>query len=179
MKTKITAALWSVLLSVASFAQINGSGKIISKNYDFRDFDKINFNDLNGKIDIEVGKTWSIQVDIDDNLENLLDVSKDEKEHLLKISFSGNRNNQLYIENTNIKIKITMPEASVIRQDGNADINIRNIKGRYFRIENVSNGNAIISGQVDKLDVVHTGNGNIDAKKLTSKTAIVNSAGKW
>ena len=177
MKTKIGTLLLGILLCATASGQIKGSGKIVFKNYDFKNFDKIDFKDLNANIEVAIGKPWSVKIDIDDNLTDLLEFQNDAKSHTLKISFSGNRNNRLYIENTNIKIRITMPEASVITQQGNSDLSIVNVMGRYFRIENTSNGNARVSGQVDSLEVIHSGNGNVDAQKLKAKNATITSTG--
>lgn len=177
MKTKMTALAMAILISASGLAQTKGSGKTVSKIFDYRDFDKIAFNDLNGKIVVTIGKPWSIAVTIDDNLTDLLDVKLNPKEHQLDMSLKGNKNNKLYIENTHIKIKITMPEVSVISQDGNSNIEVNNINGRYFKMINRSNGDARLQGIIDILDIQHSGNGNIDAQNLTAKKADISSNG--
>lgn len=114
---------------------------------------------------------------IDDNLESLLNFSKNVSENELKIQFKGNKNNQMYVEDTNLKIKITMPEASVIKNSGNSNLVVKNIFGRYFRLENTGNGESKISGAIDVLDIVKTGNGDVDASKLNAKKADLKSTG--
>ncbi|MDI1256275.1 MAG: DUF2807 domain-containing protein [Flavobacterium sp.] len=173
MKSKILL----LLLPILTFGQINGSGKIITKSYSYKNFDKVNLTDLAGKVAIEVGKPWSIKADIDDNLQDFLDFSLNDAEQLLTISFKGNRSNKMYIEDTNVKITITMPEISVISQDGNTNTNISNLLGRYIRIENFANGNITASGKVDKVDIQHSGNGDVNAKKLVCGTAAIKSSG--
>jgi hypothetical protein len=163
--------------SIHAFSQLNGSGNIINKTYDYSGFDKVYFNDLHGEITIEIGKPFSISINIDDNLEGLLNLSENKTEHELIISLKGNERNKMYIENTNIKIKITMPEASVIKNNGNSSLNINNILGRYFRLENNGNGGSKLSGSVDKLDIVKHGNGGVIANKLFAKTSEITSAG--
>ena len=175
--TKLIIAIVLTLTSTFANAQLKGSGKIITKTYDYKNFDKLTLDDLDGKIEVEIGKTWSISVTIDDNLENLLNFSENVSENELKIQFKGNKNNQMYIEDTNLKIKITMPEASVIKNTGNCDLLVKNIVGRYFRLENTGNGDSKISGTIDVLDIVKTGNGDVIAENLSAKKADLKSTG--
>ena len=175
--TKLIIAIVLTLTSTFANAQLKGSGKIVAKNYDYKNFDKLKLEDLDGKIEVEIGKTWNISVTIDDNLENLLSFSKNISENELKIEFKGNKNNKMYIEDTNIKIKITMPEVSVIRNTGNSDLTVKNVFGRYFRLENTGNGESNISGTIDVLDIVKTGNGDVNAENLVAKKGDLKSTG--
>lgn len=175
--TKLILAIVLALTATFANAQLRGSGKIITKNYDYKNFDKLTLEDLNGKIEVEIGKTWSIIVSIDDNLEKLLRFSENVAENELKIQLEGNQNNKMYLEDTNLKIKITMPETSVIRNKGNSDLIVKNILGRYFRLENSGNGVSKITGSIDILDMIKQGNGDVDAGNLIAKKATLKSIG--
>lgn len=168
------------LFCTATFAQkgpLKGTGKIVSRTFDFKDFDKVSFEDFDGKIEVEIGKSFSINVDIDENLEPRLEVKKDDAENQLTIRLAGNLNGKLYLENTRIKIKVTMPEASVIQHRGNTTVYISGIMGRYFRFENDGNGDVSLQGNIDELDIKKNGNGSVNAQKLIAKTAKVKSYG--
>ncbi len=175
MKTILAIVL--ILTSTFANAQLKGSGKTISKTYDYQNFDKIYFKDLDGKIEVEIGEAWSVSITIDDNLLSLLSFEENKKETMLTVYFKGNTNNRRYIENTNINIKITMPEVSVIGHDGNSNLNVKGVVGRYFRLENKSNASTKISGSIDNLDVINSGNGNSNLNELVSKNAKITSKG--
>ncbi|MDD2674518.1 MAG: DUF2807 domain-containing protein [Flavobacterium sp.] len=170
---------FAIVLIITSFAnaQLKGSGKIVTKTFDYKNFDKVYFEDLDGKIEVEIGKPWSILITIDDNLESLLHLSENVSENELKIQFKGNKDNQMYVENTNLKIKITMPEASVIKNSGNSNLSVQNISGRYFKLENTGNGDSNVSGTIDVLNIIKIGNGDVDASNLNVKKAELKSTG--
>lgn len=170
---------FAIVLTITSFAnaQLKGSGKIVTKTFYYKNFDKVYFEDLGGKIEVEIGKPWSILITIDDNLESLLCLSENVSENELKIQFKGNKDNQMYVENTNLKIKITMPEASVIKNSGNSNLSVQNISGRYFKLENTGNGDSNVSGTIDVLDIIKIGNGDVDASNLNVKKAELKSTG--
>jgi hypothetical protein len=170
---------FAIVLIITSFAnaQLKGSGKIVTKTFNYKNFDKVYFEDLDGKIEVEIGKPWSILITIDDNLESLLHLSENVSENELKIQFKGNKDNQMYVENTNLKIKITMPEASIIKNSGNSNLSVQNISGRYFKLENIGNGDSNVSGTIDVLDIIKIGNGDIDASNLNVKKAELKSTG--
>lgn len=174
----IIAILSAVSYSTqAQRGPLRGTGKVIQKSYDIRNFDKIHFEDLDGKMQVEIGKTFSVKIEIDENLEPLLHVSKEEKEGVLTIGLKGNVNNKLYVEDTRIKVKVTMPEVSVIQHRGNSALHITGIVGRYFRLENNGNGDTSLQGTIDELDIKKDGNGDVNAKTLIAKTAKVKCYG--
>ncbi|WP_162127247.1 GIN domain-containing protein [Flavobacterium phycosphaerae] len=176
MKT-IVFTISMAITSLLASAQLKGSGNISTKTYDYKNFDKVYFENLDGKLEVEIGKPFSINVTIDENLENIFTIKENATAQELTVSFIDNWNNNKYIEDTNFKIKITMPEASVIKNIGNSDLMVKNVLGRYFRIENTGNGNTKITGMTDGFEVVKSGNGNIDAAKLSVKKAKVKNTG--
>jgi hypothetical protein len=158
-------------------AQLFGTGKIITREFNYKDFDKVSIEDFDGHVEIEVGKPFSVKIEIDENLEPRLKVNKDNSENQLNIILEGNKNGRLYLEKTRIKIKISMPEAAVISHRGNTNVNVHGIMGRYFRLETSGNGDVFLSGSIDELDIKKSGNGEVKAQKLISKTAKVKSYG--
>jgi hypothetical protein len=166
--TLLLAAL--IIICTAIFSQngpLKGSGKLTSKNFAFNNFDKIKLLDLDGKMEVEAGKDFSVAVDIDDNLEELLDVTVDDG--TLTIRLKGNLNNRMYIEETNIHIKISLPQLLSVFHRSNGKLTINGINGKKFRIKNTGNGSSFINGSIDELEVICRDNGSVYAEKLLAK----------
>jgi len=170
--------LFAILISSSTtFAQLRGSGKTVTKTYDYQNFNKVNFDDLDGKLEIEVGKPYSISITIDDNLVNLLTLIENTDEKQLTIALKGNRNNKMYIENTKINVKITMPFLAEVSNNGNSGLVVTNINSKNFKSVNPVNGSTTLFGIVDNLEVICRGNGNLNATKLITKTAKITCRG--
>ena len=162
----------------ATFCQMSGlkgSGKIVTRLFDFQNFETIELDDLDGKIEIIAGKPYSISVDIDDNLESLLRVSANNK--TLFISLCKNKNNKRYIENANIKITVNVPIVNQLKDNGNSDVFVTNVNNTSFSVKTTGNGNVKLSGISEKIEIKKAGNGDVDAGKLTVKDANIISVG--
>ena len=176
MKT-IIATFAMILITSLVFAQLKGSGKPITKTYDYQNFNKVIFDDLDGKLEIEVGKPFSISITIDDNLLYLLNVSENAAVKKLTIALKGNNNNKLYIEDIKIKVKITMPFLMEVNNNGNSGLTVTNINAKNFKTGNPVNGSSTLTGIVDNLEVINSGNGILSAKQLIAKNAKIKATG--
>lgn len=178
MVTKAAIGMILLCFSINSTAQrkpLKGSGIVVNKTFDYKDFDKIILTDLSGRVEVQVGKPFSILVDIDDNLASLLSVSASNGN--LEMELTGNENNRMYIENTNIHIKISLPEISVLEHRGNDNVTVNGITGRYFRMQKSGNGDVVLRGTIDEFEIKKSGNGHINASNLLAKNVTVNSSG--
>ena len=175
-KTMLSFCALFFLISI-SFAQLKGSGKIITKNYDYKNFSQLSLQDLDGKIEVQIGKEFNISVAVDDNLLPLLSFEENNSENELKIFFNNNINNMKYIEECHLKIIITMPKITKIKQRGNSSLIISNLKESNLKIENSGNGTAKFLGSVENLEILNKGNGSTLAKELTTKNAKIICSG--
>ncbi len=176
MKT-ILITIAMTLVSFISSAQLKGSGKTVTKTYDYNNFDKVYFDDLDGKIEVEVGKPFSVSITIDDNLINLLSVIEHSGDQILTISLKGNINNRMYIEDTKIKVKVTLPNIVALKNDSNASMIVTGISGNYLKIETLNNGSTTLVGKIENLEVTNTGNGVLNAKQLIVENAKIKASG--
>lgn len=176
MKT-ILITLAMSLITFLSSAQLRGSGKTITKTYDYQNFNKIFFEDLDGKLEVEVGKKYSVSITIDDNLIDLISVVEHSADKILTVALKGNKNNQLYIEDTRIKVKITLPSIIGLKNDSNASLTVNGITGTYLKIETIDNGSTTLLGKVENLEVTNSGNGVLNAKQLLAENAKIKATG--
>ncbi len=166
-----------VLFTIISFGQLKGSGTVVTKTFNYNNFDKITFEDIDGKIEVEVGKPFAISITIDDNLENLLAFDEEKNNQSLKIYLKENRNNKMYIEDTNIKVKISMPSISYLKHSGNTTLTLTNVDSKTLKVENSGNATTKISGKCTDFEATNTGNGTIYAESLMAETASIKSTG--
>jgi hypothetical protein len=167
---KIILLLAVVASTFTTFSQnkpLKGSGKTVEKTFALSGFDKIDLLDLDGVMEVEAGKEFSVTAVIDDNLAPLLEANVDNG--CLTIQLKGNLYNKLYVEETNIKIKISLPMVSFIKHRSNGKLTVNGITGKYFGIKNTGNGNAYINGSVDELDIVCRDNGSVYATGTKAK----------
>jgi Putative auto-transporter adhesin, head GIN domain len=163
----LTILTTSIHFLVAQRNPLKGSGKKVNKIFAFTNFDKVELLDLDGKIDIAAGKPFAVAVTIDDNLESLLDVTV--SDGTLHIKLKGNYSNRLYIEETNIHIKISLPQILSVFHRSNGILTVNGIDGKYFKIKNTGNGSTFLNGSIDELELVCRDNGSVHADKLLAK----------
>ena len=146
-----------------------------TKTYEFKAFDKVQIENINGEVEIELGKPYSITVSGKDNAQEQVQISKSEDNLLVKLD------NKLVTDWKNrkvVKVKIVMPEISKLFNFSNADVSIKNFVGRYFGIENKGNGNiSVVGSVVDFIEVKNTGNGNLETKNIISKKVDITKSG--
>lgn len=175
---KTAVAMILVLVSLNAAAQnkpLRGSGVVQSQTFNYDNFEKINIRDLQGKILVETGKPYAVSVIIDDNLNSLLRVTSNNGE--LKMELEGNENNRMYIEATNISIKISMPVLTALKHFANSDISILGISNESLQIRSGGNGDIILQGKVGDLDIEKSGNGDLKAGELISTKVRVQKSG--
>jgi Putative auto-transporter adhesin, head GIN domain len=156
-----------------AFAQ-NTADLSKEKVFDFKDFDKVSVSGINADVSIELGKAFSVSVVSNKPLSKNLVVKKIKNDELVLEKGEGYnwRDNISYI------VKITMPEISKLKNDGNGNLTVNSFVGRYFGIKNSGNGDITVAGSiVDELDIECYGNGNINTKSLVAKEVKVTKTG--
>lgn len=170
--TKVKSSL--LILALFFVSQITKAQNDL-KTYDFKDFHKVQIENINGEVEIEIGNSYSINVSGKDNAEEQIQITKPEDKLLVKLDskFVTDWKNRKVV-----KVKIVMPEFSKLFNFSNADVSVKNFEGRYFGIENKGNGNVTVAGSVvDYIEINNNGNGNLETKNIISKKANISKSG--
>ncbi len=154
---------------------LKGNGNLIAKSFEFKKFDKLNLQDLDGKINIHVGKPFSVEIAIDENLEKLLMV--EENNGTLKVYLKGNNNNKLYIENTNIAVSISLPNITFLNHNGNSTVTVKDISSENFKVKIAGNGTVNLFGKINNLEITARGNSSLHAEKLIANNIEITRSG--
>ena len=170
--TKIKSSL--LILALLFVSQIT-KAQNDTKTYDLKDFDKVQIENVNGEVEIELGKSYSITVSGEDNAQEQVQITKSEDKLLVNLDskFVTDWKNRKVV-----KVKIVMPEFSKLFNFSNADVSVKSFEGRYFGIENKGNGNVTVAGSVVELITIkNNGNGNLETKNIISKKVDISKSG--
>jgi hypothetical protein len=165
-------------ISTVSLGQADpftGSEKISKKLYDFTHFSKISLLDIDGETEITTGDSFKIEIKMREKYLPILFVTENNNE--LQIKFNYTRENNKYIFDPRIRIKITCPSLTEVYKQGNSSVRIRLKKQDKIILFNEGNGSAALSGEVEELILKNGGNGKTDARKLVAKKVQVESFG--
>jgi len=170
--TKVKSSLLILALLVVS--QIT-KAQNETKTYDFKNFDKVQIENVNGEVEIELGKSYSITVSGKDNAQKQVQIIQSEDKLLVKLDSK-------FVTDWKsikvVKVKIVMPEISKLFNFSNADVSVQNFVGRYFGIENTGNGNiSVVGSVVDHIEIKNNGNGNLETKNIISKKVDISKSG--
>jgi hypothetical protein len=170
--TKVKSSL--LILALFFVSQITKAQSDL-KAYDFKDFDKVQIQNINGEVEIEIGKSYSIIVSGNDNAQEQVQLTKSGDKLLVNLvsKFVTDWKNRKVV-----KVKIVLPEIFKLFNFSNADVSVNNFVGTYFGIENKGNGNVSVSGSViGHFEINNNGNGNIETKNIISKKVGISKSG--
>lgn len=146
-----------------------------TKAYSFKDFDKVQIENINGVVEIVLGKSYAISVSGEDNAQEQVQITKSTDKLLLKLNskYTADWKNRKVV-----KIKIQMPEISKLFNFSNADVTVNNFIGRYIGLENKGNGNVTLAGTVvDFMEIQNDGNGNVNTQNINAKKVDISKTG--
>lgn len=163
-----------ILFTTTLLIFLNARAQKVYNN--FKDFDKVELNNINGAVIIETGKAYSIEIDGLPKDDSLVRIEQAEEFHLI-ISMKKGLGWE-YVKNINLTIRISMPGISKLYNNGNSNVTISNLVTRYLGVENDGNGDVSLKGSIiDLLDIENTGNGDVNAKLVESKKVNVTKQG--
>ncbi len=151
--------------------RVKGSGKLATEIRDLEDFNSIQIKG-SSDLDITIGESFSVTVETDDNLLELLETEV--RHGTLYVDFADG-----YSVNTRIgsRLEITMPDLEELNLKGASDIRASGLNGKELSISIFGSGDVTLSGEVEDLEVDIRGSGDIDAKKLVAREAYISIKG--
>jgi hypothetical protein len=172
--------LFIFLIHTIGFSQtdpFSDSNKVVKKYYDYKNFSKVSLIEIDGEIEIEVGagESFKIELSIREKYLPILLVNENNKH--LELKFNYTKDNNKYITDPQIKIKISCPNLEEVIKFGNGSVRVNLENQNLFSIYNEGNGNAKLKGKVNELSIVNTGNGATDAKRVDAEYVKVRSSG--
>jgi hypothetical protein len=160
---------------------ITGSGKLVPISTPaLQPFTELEFEGIPGAqnsiIEIETGRTENtLSISADNNLVDLIKVQQ--KGQKLIIGLPDNRNNKMWIEDTNIKIRINMNTLNALSIASNGICRVNGLQGDDLSVQKSQNGDLYLTGTLQQVTIKKTGNGNVFAERLSVKDAQVTSMG--
>lgn len=158
-------------------------GKVITKNYDLSDFNKLDLSGV-GNVHITQGNTYSVKVSAQEKLFDAIDISKKGKE--LVVDLPNNQENtgrsfssKFDFKRENLNVYITMPDITDIDQSGVVNVEIaKPIKVDKLTLYVSGVGNTRINGlTANDFSADISGVGSVSVQQLTAKTSSFDVSG--
>ncbi len=151
--------------------RVEGSGHLETRSFDLKDFDAIR---IDGVFEIEVtaGEDYSVELEAEDNLLDLIIVEVRRGELILDID------DDFDIEtDESIRLVISMPALVEIEGNGVYELRATGLDNEKTAIYAQGVGNIELSGRTEDLRVQCAGVGNIDLRDLVAQNADVRVEG--
>lgn len=129
------------------------------------DFDKVELTTF-GEIRISIGETFSVKIDIDDNLVDAVD-SKVVDGKLIVTT------NKRFTSGIGPIVNVVMPSLKLIDLPGRGSATFKGLKGDEITMNLTGAGSVTGQGEVNQVNVYHAGDGRVDIRKLEAKRAKV------
>jgi hypothetical protein len=174
-------AIGVVLASVSSFGKlggrlfsfnfggVHGSGSMKSETRDVSGFSAV---DVSGAFEVEIvaQKEFSVEVEADDNLLELIRTEVDGDTLKIKSEKSIKSGNPL-------KIRITAPNIASLDLSGASKVNLTNLSNESLSLDSSGASKIKIEGTTKTFDVEMSGASKLEAENLKAENVSVDSSG--
>jgi hypothetical protein len=150
--------------------RVTGSGDVKSEKRDVEKFDAVTLRN-SADVFITIGEKTEVTVTADENI--LPYITTEVKENTLTISTKPH----VSLQHKELKVSITTPNLSAVKVASSGDIAVEGLKGDSFKIEVNGSGDVAAKGQVQKLDCLVKGSGDLALGDLEAKTVSIKLAG--
>ncbi len=158
--------------SRTEYKALRGSGYIMHESRTVKPFKFIEIDQFPAEFIVEVGGSEHlIDIAIDDNFVPYLQISNEG--NILKLSLKEPSGSLFWISKSNMRIQISTPTLSGLRNGSNGNVEVSGIATENFTLTNDANGDISLTGKVDQFDLNSSANGNVTADQLLAQTANV------
>jgi hypothetical protein len=151
--------------------RIEGSGRIVSRTLELRDFDSIRLDGV-FIVEVEVGPDYSVVLEAEDNLIDLLIVEVHRGQ--LRVDFEDHHEIDTDEE---FRLTVTLPRLVEIEGDGVYELSAIGLDNDRTTIHVDGVGDIELEGRTEKLEVACSGVGEIDLRDLVAQVADVSVDG--
>lgn len=128
--------------------------------------------DLSGvfKAEVKCGAPASVEVLMDENLQSLLTATV--RDGILSLRFTKPVQTK-----ENPELKITLPSLDVLQLSGGDTVSVAGVKGKSFLLTHEGTGEVALAGQVEDFTCTVSGIGEVNAGKLSCRSAEIKLSG--
>ncbi len=158
--------------SHTEYKALRGSGQMVYESRTVKPFDFVEIDRFPAEFSVEVGGSEpSVDITIDDNFVPYLQISNEG--NILKLSLKDPSGYLFWISKSTMRIKISTPTLSGLRNGSNGNVKVSGIATENFALTNDANGDVSLTGKVDRFDLNSSANGKVTADELLAQTANV------
>jgi len=144
--------------------QVRGSGKIVTKNVEVSDFDRVMLANT-GDVYIEQGEMESLTIEADDNILPLLDTTVTGAKLVL-----DSKPNQNLDPSQAIVYRLTVKDLNGIELNGSGNFYVKTVQSKDMKISVNGSGDVEMKAlDSDSLSINLNGSGNIRIEKIATK----------
>lgn len=157
--------------------QINGNGTLVKLNPVITTFTTLDISHMNARVIVEAGATeYSLNVSIDENLKEFFRYAQEGTTLKLSFDLSGGKYDR-WLSDNNTVITIKVPALEFLNNNGNTNIELKQLNQKTFKLISSGNPDITISGTVNELQLQTKGNSDINAGALITTSTTLSSSG--
>jgi Putative auto-transporter adhesin, head GIN domain len=157
--------------------QISGNGKLVKLNPSITSFSNLDISHMNARVIVEAGAAaYTLDVDIDDNLKDFFRYKLEGTTLKLSFDLSGGKYDR-WLSSNNTVVTIRVPSIESVNNNGNSNIEVKQLTQQTFKLISSGNADIKISGSVNEAVLQTKGNSDINAGTLTAGKITLSSSG--
>ncbi len=157
--------------------QISGNGKLVKLNPVISPFTNLDISHMNAQVIVEAGAAgFAMDVTIDDNLKDFFRYKQEGSTLKLSFDLSGGKYDR-WLSSNNTVVTIKVPALELLNNNGNTNIEIKQLNQKGFKLVSSGNADIKLSGTVNEVILQTTGNSDINAGTLTAAKTTLSSSG--